>query len=85
MMSETGLTPDQLRENNGPYLNIAIWTLAGVSTVFLILRVHCKRRQSKGLWWDDHVLAASWVGNLTPISRHALNPPSLVLPGAQLE
>ncbi|KAL2105713.1 hypothetical protein VUR80DRAFT_7862 [Thermomyces stellatus] len=61
MMSETGLTPDQLRENNGPYLNIAIWTLAGVSTVFLILRVHCKRRQSKGLWWDDHVLAASWA------------------------
>lgn len=77
-MSETDLTPELLRENNGPYLNIANWSLVGVSAVFLILRIHCKRKQSRGLWWDDHILTASWVKELPiPSLSTATNPLNL--------
>ncbi len=48
-------------ENLGPYLNRVIWSLAALSTLFVGLRVYCKLLRRKQLWWDDHVLIASWV------------------------
>lgn len=47
--------------NNGPTVNIAVWCLVALATIFLSLRVYCKFRRHRGLWWDDHVLIASWV------------------------
>ena len=47
--------------NLGPQLNITGWVLTGASGVFLALRVHCKILQKRSLWWDDHLLIASWV------------------------
>ncbi|KAM0332157.1 hypothetical protein ACHAQA_002431 [Verticillium albo-atrum] len=47
--------------NNGPTVNIAVWCLVALATVFLSLRVYCKFRRHKGLWWDDYTLIASWV------------------------
>lgn len=43
-------------------MTIAIWVLTSVSGVFLALRIYCKFLRKRGLWWDDHVLVASWVG-----------------------
>ena len=60
-------------ENLGPYLNRVIWSLAALSTLFVGLRVYCKLLRRKQLWWDDHVLIASWV----PMSPAALPFPSL--------
>ena len=45
----------------GPYLNRVIWVLAGLSGLFLGLRLYCKRLRRKQLWWDDYFLMASWV------------------------
>jgi hypothetical protein len=47
--------------NLGPYLNRVIWSLAALSSLFLGLRVYCKFLRRRQLWWDDHVLIASWV------------------------
>ncbi|SPN96642.1 uncharacterized protein DNG_00163 [Cephalotrichum gorgonifer] len=60
-MSKVELTPEELEQNNGPYLIITIWTVVGIASIFLALRLWCKIKQSRGLWWDDHVLVASWV------------------------
>jgi hypothetical protein len=45
----------------GPLLNLAIWTLAGSSTVFLGLRLLAKHRGKRALWYDDYLLIAAWV------------------------
>lgn len=45
----------------GPQLNYGIWLLTGLSAGFLGLRVYCKFLRHRGLWWDDHILIASWV------------------------
>jgi len=52
-------------EDYGPQVNFTIWLLTALSAAFLALRVYCKFLRHRGLWWDDHVLIASWVGILT--------------------
>jgi len=59
------LTPEQFaalpHDSLGPKLNIVIWTLTGVSAVFLALRLYCRAVMAKVLWWDDWLLVAAWV------------------------
>lgn len=38
-----------------------VWTMTAVAAAFLGLRVMVKLRSRKGLWWDDHLLVASWL------------------------
>ncbi|KXX74856.1 hypothetical protein MMYC01_206697 [Madurella mycetomatis] len=45
----------------GPQVNFTIWLLTALSAAFLALRVYCKFLRHRGLWWDDHVLIASWL------------------------
>ncbi|KAK7961708.1 uncharacterized protein PG986_002533 [Apiospora aurea] len=45
----------------GPYILGVSWSLVSVSAIFLILRLYVKATRHRGLWWDDHVLAASWI------------------------
>jgi len=49
-------------ENRGPRILITVWTLTGLSGVFLTVRLACKLWAKRRLWWDDYVLALSWVG-----------------------
>ncbi|KAK4161872.1 hypothetical protein QBC43DRAFT_91493 [Cladorrhinum sp. PSN259] len=44
----------------GSQINFTIWLLTALSAAFLALRVYCKFLRHRGLWWDDHVLIASW-------------------------
>jgi len=53
----TGLPHD----NAGPGLNVTVWTLTGLATFFLGLRVYCKFLGRRNLWWDDYILIAAWV------------------------
>jgi hypothetical protein len=50
-------------EDLGPELNIVFWLLTGLAFVFLALRIYCKLHRGRRLWWDDHLLIASWVCN----------------------
>lgn len=44
-----------------PIVNGSVWTLLGVATIFLVLRLYCRVVRSKQLWWDDYILVASWA------------------------
>jgi hypothetical protein len=50
-------------DNNdrGPGVLVVIWTLTSLSGLFLAVRLACKSRSKRRLWWDDHVLSLSWV------------------------
>ncbi|KAK4641831.1 hypothetical protein QC761_504290 [Podospora bellae-mahoneyi] len=45
----------------GHQINFTIWFLTALSAAFLALRVYSKSLRHRGLWWDDHVLIASWI------------------------
>lgn len=47
--------------NRGPQVNAACWSLFGFCSIFMVLRVYCKFKRNRGLWWDDYILGASWV------------------------
>ena len=69
------MTPEMLaalpHDNDGPKLNAVIWTLTAVSAIFLGLRFYCKTARAKGLWWDDWLLMAAWVGIFAGTSRRS--------------
>lgn len=46
----------------GPQVNFTMWLLTALAAMFLALRVYCKILRHRGLWWDDHILIASFVG-----------------------
>ncbi|KAK0639663.1 hypothetical protein B0T16DRAFT_337083 [Cercophora newfieldiana] len=48
-------------ENRGPRILITTWTLVGLSGLFLAVRLACKIWAKRRLWWDDYVLALSWI------------------------
>ncbi|KAK1756523.1 hypothetical protein QBC47DRAFT_451980 [Echria macrotheca] len=54
-------------EDNGPRILITTWTLTGLSGAFLLVRLACKLHTKRRLWWDDYVLALSWVMLVTSI------------------
>lgn len=56
-----GSTDGLSHEDYGPQLNFTIWFLVALSSLFLAVRIYCKALRNRGLWWDDHVLIASWV------------------------
>ncbi|KAI0408372.1 hypothetical protein F4802DRAFT_409759 [Xylaria palmicola] len=53
---------DQLAPDNfGPSVEVCVWSLAILAGGWLALRLYLKFRRHRGLWWDDHALAISWV------------------------
>lgn len=54
--------------DEGPQFLATVWILTIVATIFIVLRVYCKITGHKKLWWDDYVLAASWVRLCPPLS-----------------
>ncbi|KAK3395248.1 hypothetical protein B0H63DRAFT_387575 [Podospora didyma] len=56
--------PPSHNEDFSVLLNTTIWILAGVSGLFLGLRLWAKTHRGKKLWWDDYFLTASWVALL---------------------
>lgn len=46
---------------SGPEVLAVVWAMTFVPTCFLAVRLWVKHRSHKGLWWDDHMLLASWT------------------------
>ncbi len=46
-----------------------VWVLFAMATIFLALRIYCKAKIARGMWWDDYVLILSWVREQTGLSR----------------
>ncbi|KAK4105421.1 hypothetical protein N658DRAFT_503567 [Parathielavia hyrcaniae] len=57
-----------MADDLGPRTDIVCWLLMALSAVFLALRVFCKYRTHRALWWDDHILIISWVFQLIAVS-----------------
>ena len=45
----------------GPRLTATTWSLTAFAALFLGLRLFSKLWRKRPLWWDDHILIASWV------------------------
>ncbi|KAF6814460.1 hypothetical protein CSOJ01_04011 [Colletotrichum sojae] len=60
-------------EDYGPTINAVVWSQVGLSLFFLCLRVYCKFKKHRGLWWDDHVLIASWLALLIASALTSVN------------
>ncbi|KAJ2898008.1 hypothetical protein MKZ38_004226 [Zalerion maritima] len=54
-------TEQSTGETKGPATLAAIWTLAALGLIALVLRVYSKRRQRIVYWADDWLLALAWV------------------------
>ena len=48
-------------EDKGLKINVVSWLMVALSAVFLGLRLFCKFKTHRGMWWDDHVLTVAWV------------------------
>ena len=55
------LTRRSTPEDKGLKVNVVCWLLVALSAVFIGLRLFCKFKTHRGLWWDDHVLTVAWV------------------------
>ena len=63
--SAQGYDAKFLEEDKGKTLLIVEWVLVVVSAAFLSLRVFAKISRGRRMWYDDHILIASWVGSRT--------------------
>ncbi|KAI1866324.1 uncharacterized protein JN550_007712 [Neoarthrinium moseri] len=45
----------------GPEVVGVCWMLVALALVFLATRLYAKFSARRGMWWDDHVLLASWL------------------------
>lgn len=62
--NNTNVTSTHEDENvlgaSGPEVLGLVWGLTFLAACFLATRLYVKRRHDKGVWWDDHLLMASW-------------------------
>ncbi|KAK0624389.1 hypothetical protein B0T14DRAFT_195843 [Immersiella caudata] len=56
----TGSSETQF-EDFGLPLNLTVWFLTGIASLFLTLRIYAKIWRRRPLWWDDYVLIAGWL------------------------
>jgi hypothetical protein len=42
-------------------VNVSIWVMFAISSIFLTLRLYCRAIRTKALWWDDYLLVAGWM------------------------
>jgi hypothetical protein len=47
--------------DRGPLLVGVSWLLVSASAVFLSLRIYCKFKRRRNLWWDDYIVIFSWL------------------------
>jgi hypothetical protein len=79
-----GIGPD----NYGPVILVACWLVEVLSSIIIGLRVYCKLKRSRALWYDDYILIAAWVGvspsDLILMSIEDLTEPSFSKPPTSL-
>jgi hypothetical protein len=49
-------------DSYGPRILAACWLVEILSGIIIGLRVYCKLKRSRALWYDDYILIAAWVG-----------------------
>lgn len=57
-----GMTPD---DNLGPLTLRTLWTLLGISTVFIFARLVVKCRTTRRIYWDDFLMVLALVSSIS--------------------
>lgn len=57
-----------MSDERGTRLIASCWSLVAASGILLFLRTYCKLWRARGLWWDDHLLLASWASLVIAVS-----------------
>ncbi|KAK0733788.1 hypothetical protein B0T26DRAFT_685727 [Lasiosphaeria miniovina] len=52
---------DSSANPNGVVINVVVWILLVFAGIFIGLRCYCKVSRRRRLWWDDYLLALSWI------------------------
>jgi hypothetical protein len=60
-IQEGALPTEGANDSYGAAILGVCWLVEILSTIFIGLRLYCKMKRSKHLWWDDYVLLAAWV------------------------
>lgn len=47
--------------NLAPVILAMCWAMTGIAALFLATRLYVKFTTHRGMWWDDHMLLASWL------------------------
>lgn len=55
--------PPLNHDDQGRTVLVSIWILSILSLTFLVLRLFCKFKGRRGLWWDDYLMVLSWVSH----------------------
>jgi hypothetical protein len=58
------------QHNEAPATLGTIWPLIVMAALFIWLRIYCKFRRHRGLWWDDYALVASWIAIFINVAIH---------------
>ena len=59
----TGNSNASGNDNYGVKILATCWTLEVLSGIMIGLRVYCKHRRSRRLWYDDYILITAWVSS----------------------
>ncbi|KAK0619105.1 hypothetical protein B0T14DRAFT_602995 [Immersiella caudata] len=63
-MAAPPLTPEEYaalpHDDRGPTIVAVHWSMTSLATIFLGLRLYCKRLTKRSLWWDDWILIFAW-------------------------
>ncbi|KAF4125990.1 hypothetical protein GMORB2_1236 [Geosmithia morbida] len=57
-----------MADDRGARLVACCWSMAAAAGILLAMRIYCKLWRSKGLWWDDYILIASWTSLVISVS-----------------
>ncbi|KAM7194856.1 hypothetical protein V8F33_007054 [Rhypophila sp. PSN 637] len=55
------LSPSQKHDSYAVKILATCWTVEVLSGIMMALRIYCKHKRSRKLWWDDYILITAWT------------------------
>ncbi|KAK3329243.1 hypothetical protein B0H66DRAFT_488143 [Apodospora peruviana] len=59
--TDDNLSPSEKSDSYAAKILATCWTLEVLSGIMLGLRIYCKHKRSRRLWWDDYILITAWT------------------------
>ncbi|KAK0625909.1 hypothetical protein B0T14DRAFT_577129 [Immersiella caudata] len=67
------LTDSPNGDTYGPRILAVCWLVEVLSSIIIGLRVYCKLKRSRALWYDDHILMAAWLFQTVNVAVTTVN------------
>ncbi|KAK4158623.1 hypothetical protein QBC43DRAFT_19368 [Cladorrhinum sp. PSN259] len=69
----TGNSNALSNDNYGVKILVTCWTLEVLSGIMMGLRIYCKHRNSRRLWYDDYILISAWAFQTADVALITVN------------